>query len=961
MIGNKVSHYTILEHIGIGGMGNVYKAFDPRLDRIIALKILHPSAMLDEAKRQRFMQEARIASALNHPNIITVYEIGEEGEQFFIATEFVDGQTLRQKFQGNALPIPIVLEVATQIVKALKVAHSAGILHRDIKPENIMVRPDGYVKVLDFGLAKLLDMEVTSGGNSRRPIIKTENSLVLGTVRYMSPEQVQHLPIDHRSDIFSFGILLYEMLTGKVPFAGQKAIDIAYEIIGANPLPLNEVTTGLASHFQFLINRCLEKDPATRYQDADDLLKDLRQLHRRLDILTNQNDNGLLPTVFSSEPVVSSVISRPSVVVLYPDNLTGSPELTWYRLALVELLTARLSWNVGLDVVSHRQLADVFYQLNYDLEQDVDKPMSWEIARRVGIERFFLSSFTLLNGQISFSIHAYEVSTGQLNFSLMAKRSQDEIFSLIDDIALRIERELQLNREDIEAPKVVDLVTNSLGALRRFESGFSYYQQGDLDNAREQFRQAVKEDNRFALAYYYLSRIERWQNKPEHLQHLDNALEYCGRVSESERLIILLERASLQKDYINQQRLAEELVAQYPREKAGYLFLGQSHHWRGECSRAFIIFQQALSFDNRLLFEGAELGLGISQVAESYLDTANFDRVEQLARNQSKQNWLLEQLLGVIFYYRRNYIEAENIFSQATKNTNSIIPKIWDARVQMLTGRPDLAEQYLQLLSTESVGLEQAFCLRDLAETFRIRGRLRDWLSLLLEYQQEVVNLADLDPTMMPQFWKGYFFEQIGDIEKALAEYEIALEEIDKNTGSLVQNVNSVWVRVNLGRMLAIKGNYERASEIVEQVKLIGRNMPNPKMECLALFLWGTIEFYQANYELAAELLEKSIWSYTNGFSLAVCTLAQCLRQLKRYQQAIELLDSLQPYGAVHSASYFCSATQIDLELAKTYEAKKDYQQAIKYYSRCLEYWQDADSDFLGRLEAETGFELLSR
>jgi serine/threonine protein kinase len=962
MIGTKVSHYTILEHIGVGGMGNVYKAFDPRLDRTIALKILHQSAKMDEAKRQRFLQEARIASALNHPNIITVYEIGEEAEQCFIATELVEGQTLKQKFQGNPIPVQIVLEIATQIVKALKVAHLMGIIHRDIKPENIMVRPDGYVKVLDFGLAKLLDMEITSSG-SRRPaqMIKTENGLVLGTIKYMSPEQVQHLPIDHRSDIFSFGVLLYEMLTGKLPFTGQKAIDIAYEIIGANPLPLNEITTGPVSHFQFLINRCLEKDPATRYQDADDLLKDLRQLHRRLDVLGSQADNELVPTNFSSEPLVSPVLSRPSLVVLYSDNLTGNPDLSWYRITLVELLVARLSWNVGLDIVSQRQLADVFYQLNYDLEQDIDKPMSWEVARRVGVERFLLSSFTLLNGIMSFSLHAYEVSTGQLNFSLTSKCPQDEIFSLIDDVALRIEKELQLNRDDIEAPKIIDLVTNSLAALTSFEAGFRYYQKAEWENSIESFSQAVKEDNRFALAHYYLSRLEQWQNNPSYTLHLDNALEHCGRVSESERLIILLEKASLQKDYVNQQRLAEELVAQYPREKMGYLFLGKSHHWRGEFDRAFIIFQQALSFDSRLLFEGAELGLGVSEVAESYFDTANFDRLEQLAKSHSKQNWLLDHLIGVIAYYKHNYLEAEAAFSQATRQTESAIPKIWDARVQMLTGRLDLAEQYLQLLVKETNGFEQALCLRDLAETYRIGGRLRDWLNFLNQHEKETSVFFDLDPTMSQGFWRGYFFEQIGDVKQAIAEYEMVLEQKNETTGSLVDIVNTIWIKVSLGRLLALIGNYEKASEIVEQIKLTGRNMPNQRVERLSLFLWGTIEFYQGNYEFAIELLGKSIWSYTNGFALSTLIMAQCLRQLKRYKEALEVLDNLQPYGIIHSATYFVSIAQLDLERAKIYEAKKDYHLAIKYYTKCLEYWQNADLDFLGKMEAETGLELLSR
>lgn len=961
MIGTKVSHYTILEHIGAGGMGNVYKAFDSRLDRIVALKILNPSAIADEAKRQRFMQEARIASALNHPNIITVYEIGQEADRYFIATEYIEGQTLRQKMQGSSLPISVVLEIATQIVKAMKVAHLMGIVHRDIKPENIMVRSDGYVKVLDFGLAKQLEVDIVSNTGARRSaqVIKTENNLVLGTVRYMSPEQIQHLPIDRRSDIFSFGILLYEMLTGRVPFIGQKAIDIAYEIIGANPVPISELVGGTASQFQFLINRCLEKDPTTRYQDTDDLLKDLRQLHRRIEVLRNQSGETLLPDLFPVEQI-SYTINRPSVVILYPDNLSGNEDLTWYRIALVELLTARLSWNTSLDVVNHRQLADVFYQLGYDLTQDIEKTSSWEIARRVGVERFLLSSFTLLGGFLTFSLHSYDVSTGQLEFSLISKRPQEELFSLVDEISLRIERELQLTREDIEAPKVVDLVTSSLVALRKFETGFRYYQKRNWKKATESFRQAVSYDNRFALAYYYLSCAERWENNLEYIQHLDNALENCGRVSESERLLILLEKASLQKDYFNLHSLAEELVAKYPREKAGYLFLGQVHHWRGECERAFIIFQQALSFDNRLIFD-IQIGLGISQISESYFDTGNFDKVEQLVRSQLPDNWLTRLLLGVVFYYRRNYLEAENMFNQAIEISNSLAPRLWLARVHMLNGQIDLATEELKLLVQESSPLEKGIYLRDLAETLRMSGRLRDWLNLVAQYQNELSALSDLDPTMFEQFWQPYFLEQIGQIQAALEQYEMALEEIDNQPTTITQTIAGVWARVHLGRILALLGNYERAGELAEQIKLIGRNMPNAKIERLALFLWGTIEFYQGNYEAAIELLEKSIWSYTNGFALAIRTLAQCLRQLKQYQRAIEILDCLQPYGTLHSASYFCSVVQIDLELAKTYEAKKDYQRALQYYNRCLSYWKMADTDFLGRLEAETGLELLSR
>src|SRR2546428_3299133 len=200
MIGKKLSNYLILDRIGAGGMAEVYKAFDPRLDRTIALKVLHPNAVASEGKRQRFLQEARAASALNHPNILTIYEIGQEGEYYFMATEYIEGETLRRKLQGSPLPTRAALDIAVQVVKAIGAAHLAGIVHRDIKPENIMIRPDGYVKVLDFGLAKLIETAPSSnssGVRRREQLVRTKTNKVVGTVRYMSPEQIQGLPIDY--------------------------------------------------------------------------------------------------------------------------------------------------------------------------------------------------------------------------------------------------------------------------------------------------------------------------------------------------------------------------------------------------------------------------------------------------------------------------------------------------------------------------------------------------------------------------------------------------------------------------------------------------------------------------------------------------------------------------------------------------------------------------------------------
>lgn len=972
MIGAKISHYTILERIGIGGMGEVYKAFDPRLDRTIALKVLNPKAMADESKRQRFIQEARTASALNHPNIITIYEIGQEDDQCFIATEFIEGQTLRQKLQGGSLPNTVVLEITSQIAKALHIAHLAGIIHRDLKPENIMIRPDGYIKILDFGLAKLMESTVNTSTNPRRrgQVVKTESNLALGTVRYMSPEQVRRLPIDHRSDIFSLGVLIYEMLTGHQPFVGKKALDIAYSIISTSPLLLSEWISGMGLQFQPIINRCLEKLPEARYQDAQTLFKDLQLLERQIEMLSEASENSVAPEVSKAITAANPTTPRPSIVVIYPENILNNPDYEWWRTALMELITARLMASNNFEVVTHQQVADIFHRLEITNRQDIDKSAVWKIARNAGAEICAIGSFAALPTTINVSLHIHEVSTGRLLFSVTARRSiAEELFSLIDELVSRIERELQIARDDLDSPRIADLLTDSLAALKSFETGFDYYQQNNWLAAKPYYQQAINLDVRFALAYYYLGRIERWQNNPQYHQLLNSALEYSGRANECDRRLIILENSASQQDYASQLRLAEEMVMQYPREKLGYMFLGRAYQWRGESERAAIVFQQALSFDNRLIFEGTEVCGGISPVVEGYLDTNNSERAEQLLKEYSLQepeNWVAPHLLGVIYYYRRDYDEADRLFDKATTllNKNGSIahnyPTLWQARLNIIKYHFDAAQTRLARLNDSRKGLERALYWQEYAEVQRAQGRLQDWIQTMSQQQDLFVGNLNLDPSLAPCFWQAYLLEQYGQLAPALAAYQAAFQQISNQPITLANKILRAWAQLHMGRLLAIQGNFEQVAELAQQIKLIGLDIPNSKIERLSLFLLGTIEFYCGNYKAAIDLLECAIWSYSTGFALAIRMLAQCFRQMQQYQQAIDLLEHIQPYSGIDAVNRFYTRVQLDLEIAKTYETAKDNQRALEYYHKCLLAWGAADEDFVGRLEAEMGVQLLS-
>ncbi|MBA3786800.1 MAG: serine/threonine protein kinase, partial [Acidobacteria bacterium] len=286
--GKRVGRYEIRSLIGKGGMGEVYLAEDLRLHRKVALKVLPADLVNDRERLYRFEQEAQAASALNHPNIITIYEIGETDDTSFIATEFIEGETLHSLLKRQSLSLELVSDIAVQIASALQAAHDAGIVHRDIKPENVMIRPDGLVKILDFGIAKLAEKhepESESEAATAAIRIKTTPGMIIGTASYMSPEQARGLAVDARTDIWSFGVLLYEMISGRVPFTGETITDIIVAIVEKEPPPLKNSMSGqIPAGLARIITKTLRKNPDERFQTSGEILVNLRQLRQKLEI-----------------------------------------------------------------------------------------------------------------------------------------------------------------------------------------------------------------------------------------------------------------------------------------------------------------------------------------------------------------------------------------------------------------------------------------------------------------------------------------------------------------------------------------------------------------------------------------------------------------------------------------------------------------------------------------------------
>lgn len=381
LIGQKVAGYKIEKQLGAGGMGEVYLAYDHRLGRRIALKLLPEHFTQDQQRVRRFVQESRAASALNHPNIVTIYEIGNDQHRHFIAQEFVEGQTLRERLLRTPMKLPEAIDVAIQIVAALTAAHEVGIVHRDIKPENIMLRPDGYVKVLDFGLAKLLwrypvGTETNTDSELHSSFISdpsTTPGLVMGTVRYMSPEQLRGVDVDARSDIFSLGIVLYEMISGQRPFAGETTADVIAAILERESVPLAELNAETPKPLESIVNKALKKRREERYQNSHELLADLRELQQELEFEERQRSKGQRVSSLSKAAQATSA--------KLPSNKFKSKRFVITAAALMLMLIAgTVTWRYVKQRQAQQQIAQIqtlveqqrFFEA-YDLARQAQK------------------------------------------------------------------------------------------------------------------------------------------------------------------------------------------------------------------------------------------------------------------------------------------------------------------------------------------------------------------------------------------------------------------------------------------------------------------------------------------------------------------------------------------------------------------------------------------------------------
>ncbi len=949
MIGKTISHYRILDKLGEGGMGVVYKAEDTKLGRTVALKFLPRHLLADPDAKTRFINEAKATSALDHANIATIFEIGEEDDNNFISMAYVEGKSLKDLIEERNLAIDEITDIAIQACEGLRAAHNRGVIHRDIKSDNIMVTNDGVVKIMDFGLAKL-------GGASRM----TRTGTTLGTIFYMSPEQAQGFKADKRSDIFSFGVVLYELITGTLPFLREYEAAVIFSIINADPKPLAELRDDVPAELQKIVNKALEKDPNHRYQAVEEMLEDLRRLKeapsgkvaRRPLPIPRPSRRVLIPVVAVALAAAAGLFVGPklrlvgggtgeakSLAVMYFDNFVDPDDSKKLGDIVTNLLITDLSQSQHLSVLSSQRIYDILRLLGKEEEGRVDKSVATQVAEKADVNWMLSGTILQMEPQMVLTAELVDVSTGNSIVTQQVTGGTDEsIFSIVDRLSAQLKSRMPLPRgagDEVDRP-VAEVTTHSEEAYRDYLEGMSYFYRHYWAEAEESFNRALAADSTLAMAYYRLSVMGVQKGDPRARALGLKAAEYIDRAGRKDQHYIASWRELLLGNLTQGAAELQEIVDNYPNEKEARFWLG-ALHWKvfGDPESAIKYLTEAVELDP--MYE------------EPYNILAYaYDRVGDF----EKSIWAINKYISLAPG------EANPYDSRAT--------------LYAFNGRIDLAiDSYKKALETKPgfypslrvLGHMYAFkgdyanaraCYEELAsnEDSSIRAEARTHLALIPMFQGKLAEAIDvLDRQIADDKkeniggihlanklrLKASIYEEKGEFEEAIVQTKEQAEALEHAYAG-----EQLKCEASYAVILAEGGRIAAAEDRAESLRVaIGRT--DEKQMFLYWRALGSIEAAKGDYAAAAEHIRKAVDEAPAPVFGARYALAGAFMKSGRLGEAVDELESaLSRYDEVRALAPIASVKAHYL-LGMAYERSGWTSKAIEQYETFLEKWKNAD------------------
>lgn len=948
LTGRRLGEYEVLRFLGKGGMGEVYLARDPSLDRMIALKLLLPDFTGDEARVSRFVREAKAVSALNHPNIITIHEIGEADGRRYIATEFIEGQTLRRQLSARQLKMSDKVEIVLQIAQALDAAHNAGIIHRDIKPENVMVRPDGLVKVLDFGLAKLTETAVTQSEFDTQVTsdasFKTGPGILLGTVAYMSPEQLRGHEADSRCDLFSLGVLFYELIAGRRPFTGETSSHVVVAILEKDPPPLTQFAPETSSEIQRIIGKLLSKDAAQRYQSARDLMTELERFRQRLfaDTAADKQQTDELSVQSTGKGAATDTkttfarlfrqlqfhrrfvwgalallvlatagffyFSRSATTLTEKDtllladfvNLTGEEV---FDSTLKQALAVQLEQTPFLSFLAEDRIRETLRYMKREPDERVTRELAREICQRQGVKAFIVGSIARFDRHYSITLETINGQTGEnIARSLAEAEGKDRVLRALSNAATQLRErmgESLASIQQFDAP-LEQATTSSLEAFKAWAHGIELVR-SRKSGALPFYYRAKELDPNFARVYVSLSLAHANQGEIEQAaEYATQAYELRHHVTEREKFDIAANyHTMVTGDLLKAIEQLELWRQTYARDYSPLSRLSMLYRLVGRLEKSLAAAREAQQVNPGAYVPRVATGTALAQM--SRFDEAQaviFEAMDQRLATPTSRRDLFQ-----VAFVRGDAATMQRQLDWAAQSSDSYLAVYWQAQTASFAGR-----------------LKQA---------------------------NELYQRASAMPTTESSERAALIAE-----ERLLRNAMCGVCQPVKSAGmvavSRITQQSQMPIAVSRALALAICGDFNRAQSLVYEIA-----KTNPQ-SFLANAIWlpvirAAIEWQRGNPAQAIQVLQPTLAYEQTAWFWPTYLRGQALLAQRAGTEAASEFQKIQNNRGWDVTSPLWPLAQ--LGLARAAALSGDSAQSRQWRQSFLNLWKDADADLLLRLD----------